>query len=84
MVNSSSSLVVWFLTMVISNGNLVVRFLTMVMSGGSLVVKFLAMVISYLHFFLQHYLPQDRGGELSCSDSGGDPPNALLAGALSQ
>jgi hypothetical protein len=30
------------------------------------------------------YLPQDGGGELSCSDSGGDPLNALLEGALGQ
>jgi hypothetical protein len=35
-------------------------------------------------FFAALYLPQDGGGELSCSDSGGDPLNALLEGALGQ
>ena len=38
----------------------------------------------YVCFFAALYLPQDGGGELSCSDSGGDPLNALLEGALSQ
>ncbi len=35
-------------------------------------------------FFAALYLLQDGGGELSCSDSGGDPQNALLEGALGQ
>jgi hypothetical protein len=35
-------------------------------------------------FLAALYLPQDSGGELSCSDSGGDPLNALLEGALGQ
>ncbi len=42
------------------------------------------MVISNLSFFAALFLPQEGGGELSCSDSGGDPLNALLEGALSQ
>jgi hypothetical protein len=35
-------------------------------------------------FFAALYLPQDGGSKLSCSDSGGDPLNALLEGALGQ
>jgi hypothetical protein len=35
-------------------------------------------------FFAALYLPQDGGGELSCSVSGGDPLYALLEGALCQ
>jgi hypothetical protein len=35
-------------------------------------------------FFAALYLLQDGGGELSCSDSGSDPLNALLEGALGQ
>jgi hypothetical protein len=35
-------------------------------------------------FFAALYLPQDGGGELSSSESGGDPLNALLEGALGQ
>jgi hypothetical protein len=31
------------------------------------------MVISNMYFFAALYLPQDGGGELSCSASGGDP-----------
>ncbi len=51
------------------------------------------MVISNLCLFAALYLPQDGGGELSCSDSGGELScsdsggghlKALLEGALSQ
>ncbi len=38
----------------------------------------------YAVFFAALYLPQDGGGELSCSVSGGDPLFALLEGALGQ
>jgi hypothetical protein len=32
-------------------------------------------------FFAVLYLPQDGGGELSCSNGGGDPLHGLLEGA---
>jgi hypothetical protein len=32
--------------------------------------------------FAAHYLPQEGGGELFCSNGGGDPLYALLEGAL--
>jgi hypothetical protein len=35
-------------------------------------------------FFAALYLPQVGGGELLCSDGGGDPLQALLEGALGQ
>jgi hypothetical protein len=35
-------------------------------------------------FFAALYLPQVGGGELSCSDSGGNTLNAPLEGALGQ
>jgi hypothetical protein len=38
----------------------------------------------FMFFFAALYLPQKSGGELSCSDSGGDPLNTLLEGALGQ
>ncbi len=38
----------------------------------------------FVFFFAVLYLPQTGGGELSFSDSGGDPLNALLEGALGQ
>jgi hypothetical protein len=38
----------------------------------------------FVFFFAALYLPQDGGGELSCSDIGGDPLNALLEDALGQ
>ncbi len=43
------------------------------------------MVISHMcGFFAALYLTQDSGGELFCSDGGGDPLHALLEGALGQ
>jgi hypothetical protein len=45
---------------------------------------FLAWSSAICVFFAALYLPQDGGGELFCSDGGGDPLQALLEGALGQ